>query len=58
MNQPLENLRFTNEELNDISSTYDKIISFAYTENESVDLARVQDKMDELSLIKRLDKFK
>ena len=57
-NQPLENLGFTNEELNSISDDYDKIISLAYIENENVDLSRAQDKMNELSLIKRLDKFK
>ncbi len=57
-NQPLEKLGFTTEELNNISDEYDKIINIAYIENESVDLVRVQDKMDELSLIKRLDKFK
>lgn len=56
--QPLEKLCFTKEELNSISDEYDKIINIAYNENESVDLVRVQDKIDELSLIKRLDKFK
>lgn len=49
---------FTEPELEEISSNYDKIIKKGYKENEKVDLKYIQNKKDELNLIERLDKFK
>lgn len=49
---------FTNKELNEISNTYSNIIEKGYSENDKVDLTYIKDKIDELNLIKRLDKFK
>lgn len=49
---------FSKEQLDNIYNTYDEIISLAYKENETVNLAFVKDKADELNLIERLDKFK
>lgn len=49
---------FTEEELNEISDTYDTIIKNGYLENERVSLTYIKDKIDELNLIERLDTFK
>lgn len=49
---------FTNEELNKISDTYNELIKEGYSENNSVSLTYIKDKIDELNLIERLDTFK
>ncbi len=56
-NEP-ETSRFTEEKLKEISDSYDSIIQLAYSENDSCTLNHIQDKLDELKLIKRLEKFK
>ena len=42
----------------EISDSDDSIIQLAYSENDSCPLNHIQDKLDELKLIKRLEKFK
>ena len=42
----------------EISDSDDSIIQLAYSENDSCPLNHIQDKLDELRLIKRLEKFK
>lgn len=49
---------FTEEYLNEISSKYDEFIKLGYSENNTVDLTYIQNKIDELNLIERLEKFK
>lgn len=49
---------FTDEYLNEISSKYDEFIKLGYSENNTVDLTYAQNKIDELNLIERLEKFK
>ena len=49
---------FSKEKLEEISNRYDEIIKNAYKENSSVNLTYIQNKIDELNLIERLDKFK
>ena len=51
-------LSFTNAELEEISSVYDKIIEKEYSENDKVGLAYIKIKTDELNLIERLETFK
>ena len=51
-------LSFTNAELEEISSMYDKIIEKGYSENDKVSLTYIKDKTDELNLIERLKTFK
>lgn len=51
-------LSFTDAELKEISDTYDTIIEKGYSENNKVSLTYIKDKIDELNLIERLDKFK
>ena len=51
-------LSFTEAELKEISDTYDTIIEKGYSENNKVSLTYIKDKIDELNLIERLDKFK
>ena len=51
-------LSFTNAELEEISSMYDKIIEKGYSENDKVSLTYIKDKNDELNLIERLETFK
>ena len=57
VNKP-EASRFTEEKLKEISDSYDSIIQLAYSENDSCTLNHIQDKLDELKLIKRPEKFK
>lgn len=49
---------FTEEELKEISDTYDMLIKNGYSENNEVSLTYIKDKIDELNLIERLDTFK
>lgn len=49
---------FTDDKLNEISSKYDEFIKLGYSENNTVDLTYIQNKIDELNLIERLEKFK
>lgn len=49
---------FTDSELEELSTTYDKIIENGYSENNKVSLTYIKDKNDELNLIERLEKFK
>ena len=49
---------FTQNELEEISSSYDKIIEKGYLENNKVNLTYIKDKNDELNLIERLETFK
>lgn len=49
---------FTEEELKEISDTYDSIIKKGYSENNEVNLTYIIDKIDELNLIERLEAFK
>lgn len=56
-NEP-ETFRFTEEKLKEISDSYDSIIQLVYSENDSCTLNYIQDKLDELKLIKRPEKFK
>ena len=51
-------ISFTDDELIEISGTYDKIIEKGFSENNKVSLTYVKDKTDELNLIERLKKFK
>lgn len=49
---------FTELELEEISSCYDKFIKKGYLENNKVNLKYIKDKNDELNLIERLEAFK
>lgn len=49
---------FSEEKITNIFNSYDEIINTAYRENETVQLAYLNDKVDELNLIERLKKFK
>ena len=49
---------FPAEKLEEISNKYDEIIKLAYKENNNVDLTYIQNRIDELNMIERLDKFK
>lgn len=49
---------YSKEELDTISNEYDKIIKLGYEENSKVNLTYIQNKIDELNLIERLDRFK
>lgn len=51
-------ISFTDKYLNLISSKYDEFIKLGYSENNTVDLTYIQNKIDELNLIERLEKFK
>ena len=51
-------LSFTEEELKEISDTYDSIIEKGFIENNKVDLIYILNKTDEFNLIERLKKFK
>lgn len=50
--------KFTEERINEIFNKYNQIIKLGYKENESVDLAYILNKNDELNLIERLDKYR
>lgn len=49
---------FTTEKLNEFSDRYDEIIKLGYSENKTVNLTYIQNKIDELNSIERLEKFK
>lgn len=51
-------ISFTDDELIEISGTYDEIIKKGFSENNKVSLTYVNEKNDELNLIERLKKFK